>query len=313
MREPGGLRPSAIPRPRYARLLPLLSVLVALLSCALASGCGDRPGFAAPRQEELTIGYTNWAESVAMANLTKVVLEDELGYEVELRREEPDEVLRGVASGELDAFQDLWFPTHQDRLREVEGRVKVLNPWLIGVTRQSLAVPAYTGVRRLDRLGATGAEKVFGTVPGGAPVEIPEGFLAAHPLEAEMDYEDIASMLDEADRLYEQERPFVFIAYAPHWMNEEYELDYLEPSGDELSELVQPARLHSVVREGLAADDPLVYAFVDAILLAGYQVVALEQEIRRAESPEQGARAWAEKNPELIETWIQTAKNRAAG
>ncbi|MEW6635553.1 MAG: glycine betaine ABC transporter substrate-binding protein [Actinomycetota bacterium] len=294
------------------RIFFALSLPVAVMSCSLAAGCQEESGFAAPRQDDLTIGYVEWDESVALANLTKVVLEDELGYEVELRREAPDEVLHGVASGELDAFQDLWLPTHDDRLREVEGEVKVLNPWLIGTTRQSLAVPSYVGVRRLDRLGTTGAEEVFGTVPGGAPVEIPEEFLAAYPLDKRLEHESVEAMLADADRLYQKGEPFVFIAYAPHWMNDEYELNYLEPSDDELSGLVQPARLHPVARRGLAADDPFAYAFLDAILLASHQVVALEQQIRAAEGPEEGARAWAQKNSELVETWIQTAKNRAA-
>ena len=56
-----------------------------------------------------------WDENVAVSNLTKALLEDELGYErVEIDTDEDlDSTYRGVASGELDAFQDVWLPNQE--------------------------------------------------------------------------------------------------------------------------------------------------------------------------------------------------------
>jgi glycine betaine/proline transport system substrate-binding protein len=62
--------------------------------------------------------------------LTKVLLEDELGYgSVEIQQGELDPVFEGVCSGDLDAFQDVWTPNHDHLLAEVQDDVVQLSPW----------------------------------------------------------------------------------------------------------------------------------------------------------------------------------------
>ena len=39
---------------------------------------------------------------------------------------------RKVASGELDAFQDVWLPNQQALLDEVAEDVEHLDPWFLG-------------------------------------------------------------------------------------------------------------------------------------------------------------------------------------
>src|SRR3712207_4042881 len=101
----------------------LVACLLAVVTGSLAAGCGDEGSAdpARPSGERLAIGYVEWDESVVLSNLTKVLLE-ELGYEkVELRREEPEALIRGVASGDLDAFQGVWMPNHEPLLKGPMG------------------------------------------------------------------------------------------------------------------------------------------------------------------------------------------------
>ncbi len=291
---------------------PLATLLLAVVTCLLAAGCGDEDpaGPARSAGERLAIGYVGWDESVAVSNLTKVLLE-ELGYEkVELRRGEPEAILRGVASGDLDAFQGVWMPNYEALLKGLKGdEVALLNPWLIGTTRSSLAAPAYMGVRSLDELENAGVQKMIGVEPGNAPVEVP-ALPSRYSLERDL-YPNTSAMLSEVDRLYEAKRPFVFLAYSPHWMNEEYELDYIEDPNRVLGDLTQPAWLHMVVRRDLREEDPLAYALLDVILLPEHQVHDLELAIRDAKSPQEGAKAWARDNEELIQGWIEAAKARS--
>jgi ABC-type proline/glycine betaine transport system substrate-binding protein len=92
--------------------------LVLLVAGALGVGCGFGGGGG------LTLGYLDWNENVANATLTKVLLEDDLGYDsVELK------LARGVGNvyddligGETDAFQDAWmFITSSTWTRERAG------------------------------------------------------------------------------------------------------------------------------------------------------------------------------------------------
>ncbi len=289
----------------------MAALLLAVATGLLAAGCRDE-GSASPASsagERLSLGYVEWDESVAVSNLTKVLLE-ELGYEqVELRRGEPQAILRGVASGDLDAFEGVWMPTHAPLLKGLMGdEVELLNPWLIGTTRSSLAAPEYMGVRNLDELEKAGVQKMIGVEPGAAPIELPT-LPSRYSPEQDL-YPNSSAMLSEVGRLYEAKEPFVFLAYSPHWMNERYDFDYIEDPNGVLGNLTQPARLQMVVRKDLSEDDPLAYALLDTILLTEYEVHDLELTIRNAESPQEGAEVWATEHEELTQGWIQTAKAR---
>jgi glycine betaine/proline transport system substrate-binding protein len=290
----------------------LVASLLAVVSSLLAAGCGDEGSAdpARPSGERLTIGYVEWDESVAVSNLTKVLLED-LGYEhVELRRGEPEEIIRGVASGDLDAFQGVWMPNHEPLLKGLMGdEVALLNPWLIGTTRSSLAAPAYMGVRSLGELENAGVQRMIGVEPGAAQVESPAP-PSRYSLERDL-YPNTSAMLSEVDRLYEARRSFVFLAYSPHWMNEEYEFDYIEDPNHVLGDLTQPAWLQMVVRRDLREEDPLAYAALDVILLPEHRIHDLELTIREARSPQEGAKAWARENGELMQGWIEAARARS--
>jgi glycine betaine/proline transport system substrate-binding protein len=64
----------------------LLAVILALVVSALTAGCGG-----SEQPTELKLANIGWDENVAVSNLTKVLLEEELGYEsVEVRRAELD-------------------------------------------------------------------------------------------------------------------------------------------------------------------------------------------------------------------------------
>src|SRR3712207_4191020 len=128
----------------------LLILTLVLAVGVLAAGCGGLG--AALGGKKLTLGYIGWDENVAVSTLTEVLLEEELGYEVELQLFNVavvKQVYEGVAEGELDAFQDVWMPNQKRYLREVEDDVEHLDPWFEGKTAQGIAVPYYMEVRSL--------------------------------------------------------------------------------------------------------------------------------------------------------------------
>ena len=85
-----------------AACLGLLLILVS----TLAADCGGGDG-----EKKLTIADIGWTEYTTLANVTRVLLEEQLGYqEVEIRITDLDSVYDGVAEGNLDSFQDVWLP-----------------------------------------------------------------------------------------------------------------------------------------------------------------------------------------------------------
>jgi glycine betaine/proline transport system substrate-binding protein len=111
---------------RFMRALLLARLFSLLVLCMLlAGGCGGGGGSG----ETLEIADIGWTENTAIAQTTKVLLEEELGYEeVIVHTSDLDSVYEDVAEGDLNAFQDVWLPNQQDLLGSVEDDVELLGP-----------------------------------------------------------------------------------------------------------------------------------------------------------------------------------------
>ncbi len=93
-------------------------------------GCGGGSASSGNSSKTLTLGNIGWAENLAVSNLTKVLFEEDLGYEeVELKLLDVGPLFQGVAGGDLHAFQDVWMPNHKDLHAKVEDDVEHLDPW----------------------------------------------------------------------------------------------------------------------------------------------------------------------------------------
>jgi glycine betaine/proline transport system substrate-binding protein len=278
----------------------------ALATGALAAGCGGPV-----QDEELRLGNVGWDENVAVANLTKALLEDELGYEsVEISTADLDSTFRGVARGELDAFQDVWLPNQEALLGEVAEDVERLDPWFLGETKQGMAVPAYMDVTRIDGLDRTDAEFIFGIEPSSVVMRVvAEDVLPAYGLEQKLVEGPTAGMLAEVERRYGAREEFVFLAWSPHWMNRRYDIRYLEDPKDAMGETNDPAECSTIVREDLRDEDPAAHAFMDALALTEEQINGLEYAINGEDDPLVGARRWASENREVVRPWIDAARN----
>jgi glycine betaine/proline transport system substrate-binding protein len=272
----------------------------------LTLGCG---GGASGRT--LDIADIGWTENTAIAQLTKVLLEEQLGYEeVTVRTSDLDSVYEDVAEGNLDAFQDVWLPNQRGLLSSVEDDVEQLSFSYEGQTEQGIAVPTYMDVTSLDQLNESEADLILGIEPGSVIMgQIYDEVMPAYDLAQKLVEGATQGMLDEVDKRYRNSEEFALVAWSPHWMNQQYDLRYLEDPQDALGELNDPASITTIVNEDLAQDDPVAYAFMDALILDEEQIGDLESAINEAGDPHEGARRWAEDNPEVWQPWVEAAQD----
>ena len=272
----------------------------------LTLGCG---GGASGRT--LDIADIGWTENTAIAQLTKVLLEEQLGYEeVTVRTSDLDSVYEDVAEGNLDAFQDVWLPNQRGLLSSVEDDVEQLSFSYEGQTEQGIAVPTYMDVTSLDQLNESEADLILGIEPGSVIMgQIYEEVMPAYDLAQKLVEGATQGMLDEVDKRYRNSEEFALVAWSPHWMNQQYDLRYLEDPQDALGELNDPASITTIVNEDLPQDDPVAYAFMDALILDEEQIGDLESAINEAGDPHEGARRWAEDNPEVWQPWVEAAQD----
>jgi glycine betaine/proline transport system substrate-binding protein len=291
-------------------LLTLLKTSLLLLAVgAMGVGCGFGGGGG------LTLGYLDWNENVANATLTKVLLEDDLGYDsVELKlADRVGLVYEDLIDGETDAFQDAWMPNHKQYVDEGEGRIEVLKaPWYVGRTTYGIAVPDYMkGVDSISDLDSSGTDMVTGIEPGTVLMErIASDVILRYDLHSNLVEASTPAMLAELKQAYGMQQPIVFLAWSPHWMNREYDFHYLSDPKNAMGPVDAPQSIHAVARKGLADDYPAAYALIKAMRLDADQVASLEISINNAANPETGVRNWLKekKNRELVRPWVEAAK-----
>jgi glycine betaine/proline transport system substrate-binding protein len=303
----GGIETRSMHVKAYRRLPIVLLVLVVAMLAAGCSGLGAVSG-----GKELTLGYIEWDENVALSTLTEALLEEEFGYEVELKRSDEavvKQVFRGVAGGDLDAFQDVWIPNHKEYLSEVEDDVEHLDPWFEGKTAQGIAVPYYMDVRSLPELDRAGTDMINGIEPGSAVMpQINNKVIPGYDLDMKLVESSTSAMLFELDKAYKMREPIVFFGWSPHWMNTRYDFRYLEDPRDLQGGFNNSAEISSIVNAELSEDDPVAYAFIRSISLSKEEVNQMEADINDAGDPERGVKAWLEDNRSVVQPWIDAAE-----
>ena len=278
------------------------------------AGCGGGGGSGSSDNSDktLTLGNIGWAENIAVSNLTKVLFEEDLGYgEVDLKLLDVGPMFQGVAGGDLHAFQDVWMPNHKDLLAEVEDDVQHLDPWFQGQTAFGLAVPNYMGdIRSIADLNQAGTDTILGIEPGAPFMDVVENdVIPAYNLNLELKASSTAGMLSEAERLYSDEEPFVFMPWVPHPMNEVFEYHFLEDPKNAQGVFDQPAKISTVVNADLKEDDPTAFAFMNAYTLDEGQLNTLMDEISKADDDAvAGTKAWLKDNRDVVKPWIDAAK-----
>jgi glycine betaine/proline transport system substrate-binding protein len=283
------------------------AILALVMGAITLTGCGGLG-----QNSGLVLANIGWDENVAVSNLTKALLEDELGYErVDIdTNEDLDATYRRVASGELDAFQDVWLPNQETLLEQVAEEVEHLDPWFLGETKQGMAVPAYMDVRSIEELNGTDAAFIWGIEPSSVMnQEVGGEVIPAYGLKQKLVEAPTAGMLAKVGHLYAFREDFVFLAWSPHWMNQRYDIRYLKDPKDAQGATNDPAKCSTIVRGDLREDDPVAYAFIDALELTEEQINGLETVINDEDNPLAGARRWASENRAVIRPWIEAARN----
>lgn len=291
----------------------------------LLGGTGIGRAFAAAGGKTLTIGNIGWDEDVALAYLSKVILESELGYQhVKIAKSSVDELFGGVADGTLDAFQDVWLPrTHRKYWEQYGDQLVRLDPWYQGGANLGLTVPDYVSAKSITDLPAYRNRfggRIVGIEPGAGEMKIVKNkVIPGYDLSG---YKLISSttpkMLDELNEAVQHQKPIVVTLYKPHWAFSVYRLRYLKDPKGLISG--HNEHLYSVVRRNLKRDKPDAYAFMNAIRFTPNELGQLELAINAANTPEDGVENWLNGNGafqsgsrnsvnrQLVQPWIDAAR-----
>ncbi len=298
-----------------------MTMVLGLVVAVVLVGCGGGGSASSEDNSSKTLTLAiaaGWTENVAVANLTKVIFEEDLGYkEVEAKTLDLGLVFKGVAGGDLQAFQDVWMPNHKQLLGEVEDDVIHLPPWYEGQTTFGMAVPTYmTDTKTIGDLNGSGATEIIGIDPGAVISQVvPDKVIPAYNLHLEYKPSSTAAMLSEAQRLYKDKEPFAFVPWCPSTHCDEEPVNwtvdwrYLEDPKNALGDLDEPAKISSIVNKDLPDDDPVAYAFLKEFKMNQTELIGLEKAIEKAgDDPIKGSEAWLKNNRDVVQPAIDAAK-----
>ncbi|HEY6690399.1 MAG TPA: glycine betaine ABC transporter substrate-binding protein, partial [Rubrobacter sp.] len=235
----------------------------ALASASLlgVAGCGGGGGSGSSGSKTLTLGSIGWTENIAVSNLTMVALGDEMGYDVQLKGPlDLGPMFQGLASGDLNAFQDVWLPNHETYLNkpQIKPQVEVLDPWYEGTTKFGITVLSYMkGITSIEDLPKAGTKEITGIEPGAAfmPV-IEDTVIPEYNLDMKLVTSSTAAMLAEVQKKNAANEPIVFTGWSPHWMNLKYDIVYLDDPKNAQGAFDDPSKITCAVNKDLASDDP---------------------------------------------------------
>lgn len=271
----------------------------------------DRAG-ADPRRNErqIRIGWTAWADAEIVAHLLRRVLEDRLGYEVQLVMADIGIQYQGVANGDLDVMVMAWLPvTHADYWTRFAGSVVNLGP-IYTRARLGWAVPAHVpegelgSIRDLARpeVRTQLRGRIHGIDPGSGLMRASERARRIYGLDQyELVSSSGAAMTAALGRAIERREWIVVAAWNPHWMFAEWDLRYLD---DPEGALGGRERVHVIVRRGFDRDHPP--EVLDVLTRLFIPLPELEEALRRSTrgSVDSAVRAFLEDHASRVDYWV---------
>ena len=313
--------------------LLFIRVLLFISATFFFAGCGpeethreekgdDRTRMARP-QEPIRLVYPDWSSETASAHLIQAVLQERLGYTVELIPVKVEEMWRQVASGEADVLAGAWLPvTHKDYYAEYGDRVVDLGANLTGA-RIGLVVPTVIPSRQTAATGKTGrklvtiktieqlrgvsdrfAGKIIGIESGAGVVSRSKEALTAYGIQhlyrvVETDERRMVNRVTEA---IHREKWIVFTGWRPHWFFERYNLRFLE---DPKNVFGGEESIHTMVRKGFEKDMPEAYTALSRIEYNVEDLERLMEWIRVAEDePYLQALRWIDVYEQRVDAWV---------
>lgn len=199
------------------------SILIALVIGIIAS-CGKTND-----DKKVTIAYVNWAEGVAMTQLSKVLLEKE-GYTVALKNADVAPVFAAVAGGDADVFLDTWMPvTHKEYLDKFGANLEVLGTNFKNA-RIGFVVPEYVKISSIEDLNVNAKlfnGKIVGIDAGAGIMNKAEQAIKDYELKLELQSSSEAAMLAVLKKSIDAKEPIVITGWAPHYIFSTYKLKFL--------------------------------------------------------------------------------------
>ena len=301
---------------RKAKMVVGLVVLMLLLSAGTAGVLQAK--LAEEIGTKLKFGYVDWPGVTAKTTVAKHILEY-LGYDVKAEMYLVPVLYKGLSTKDLDVFLGGWLPTMKLYLDPyfAKGTIKkvAIN---LNETIYTLAVPAYVweaGVHSeadLHKYGDKFGRKIIGIEPGNEGNQIMIDAIKNNTYNLagwEVVESSTVAMLAAVEKAVKNKDWIVWLGWAPHWMNMEFDMKYLEdplelwgPPGAEV--------VWTLSRAQFKEDMPNVYRFLEQLKVTPeIQNEWIYEYGRKKRNPDEVAKEWIKNNTKVVDMWVYGVKS----
>jgi len=277
-------------------------VLGLMLVALMMLGFTITNSFAAKKVE---LAYVEWSSEVASTNVVKAVLQEKMGYDVEITSVSAAAMWQAVSTGDVDGMVAAWLPTtHGHYLERVKDNVVDLGPNLVG-TKIGLVVPTYVTIDSIDEMNANADKfdgKIIGIDPGAGIMSTTEKAIKEYNLtNFELVSGSGATMTAALKSAIDNNEWLVVTGWTPHWKFARWDLKYLkDPKGVYGKE----ERINTIVRKGLKEDMPEVYKFLDNFKWTPEDMAEVMVWNTENDKPYENAVRWINENKDKVQKWL---------
>jgi glycine betaine/proline transport system substrate-binding protein len=254
-----------------------------------------------------------WTDITATNGVTSVLL-SALGYEPDVKTLSVPIGYQSMKNGEIDVFLGNWMPAQKSFIDDLNSAkaIEVMNKNLEGA-KFTLAVPSYMaekGIKDFADLAKHADEfdhKIYGIEPGAPANTNIQKMIDADDFGLK-DWELVESgeqaMLAQVDRAGKDKKGVVFLAWAPHPMNEKFSIEYLSGGDAYFGPNFGGAEVYTLARTGWPEKCPNAATFFKNLKFEISMENSLMGAILGGEDAKTAATAWLKANPTAVDPWL---------
>ncbi|MCB9098699.1 MAG: ABC transporter substrate-binding protein [Anaerolineales bacterium] len=275
-----------------------------------------------------------WSGSQVNVAVAKILLEEKLGYPVEITSIDENAQWSALASGDLDASLEVWPSGHADNAAlyiDEQGSVEnigLLGPvGVIGWFMPTYVLKDHPDLATWEGFTTPDAAALFATAETGDKGQFLAGDQSWVQYDADiiknlgMNFEVVTAGSEEAllaalDSAYSREQPILFYFWTPHSVHAEYDLTQVElpPYSDECYAKISeggvdcgypPDDLYKIASAQLAEKAPEAYEFLKNLNYTTQDQIQMIAAVELdGKTPEEAARAWIDANQDVWQAWL---------
>ncbi|MEO4045592.1 choline ABC transporter substrate-binding protein [Pseudomonas sp. CAU 1711] len=284
---------------------------VGLLSCSLAQGAWAQDPQSCKQVRFAEIGWADISATTGVA----MVLTEGLGYQPRKVMASVPIAFTGVKNKQIDVFLGYWAPSMDPVIEPFtkDGGVKVLDKPNLEGAKYTLAVPTYAAEAGLksfqdiakfkEQLGG----KIYGIEPGNDGNLLIEQMIKGNQFDLgdfRMIESSEAGMLVQVQRAVKKQEPVVFLGWAPHPMNTQFDLTYLAGGDEVFGPDYGAAKVYTVVPPDYEARCANVGKLLNNLQFSVEIESQLMDRVLQKENPTTVARDWIKANPQILDQWL---------